>query len=772
MPLTPEQIKEARQKYGIPDTTTSSTTKTPNQRNAEIDSWLGVDSSTSSPSTPLTNETPDQAKQRALAEHQQMLIQAHTDAQAKADRAKAEADAHQEKHGFLRNTWDFFTGAEQKFGETLGTAASTVDSKLANILPGVKGETATKMRQDTLDSAAKQSDNYLQMAIKETDPTRKKNYLQAAQEAAKTEGIDIYNNPEYQKTAKQIAGEAGGVALDVLSAGTYGEAANGMKAGKLAAKAVPKAAEGVGKAVVEKTLGQAAWQGTKAGTKAGAVYGAGKGLTGAMADNQDVAGIAASTVLGSAGGAILGGATGALFATAGSLFTKMGKSARARGKELTPDEFNTIISTPENKVKTLTPDQQSVYFKHQKDIEALKLNIQKEKINAEVTSHNSQAEIASSGVSSDMASAKAQKLAAVEKFKASTNKLSPEAQQLSQQVQDIENNATQKSVNKVVELRPKAAKVFSQKGAEYGKLAEEALSPVTNNKVSNRAVSEHIDQAYVDDPQMGAAIKQKFGITEKNLDKSSTVGEIWGKIKDVKGGITKSAKSGTATYTAEDNIRKEGANSLTTFLQDKHGLDMSKPNKFWSEWKPVQQNINKTLGVYERGGVKTSKGSNLILNVASGNKSGIQNKALADQISKHLGEDITAETKQILAQKTQLEQHQIASRIQAEVAKSDALAKFEVQKAEAAAKKAMIENTRIQKVAESEAQKIAAKKAYQEAIKVLEQKKVAASEQGAKLARHKKIVNRILYGSGIGLVMAAGGDKTKALIGKAVSLFR
>jgi hypothetical protein len=118
----------------------------------------------------------------------------------------------------------FLTSSEQAFGNTLGTAASVVDPVTNNL------------RNQTISQGQTQTENYLKLASQETDPTKKKQLLSAAMKSAPTDKVDIFNNPDYQKTAGEILGEGAGTALDIASIGSYGEAAKGAEAGKLLVK--------------------------------------------------------------------------------------------------------------------------------------------------------------------------------------------------------------------------------------------------------------------------------------------------------------------------------------------------------------------------------------------------------------------------------------------------------------------------------------------------------------------------------------------------------
>ena len=181
-------------------------------------------------------------------------------------------DAQQNK-GILRKVGDFFTGSTQKFAQTLGAAASVIDPK------------TKKMREETLSSARQQADMYMEMAKKETDKAKKEKYLKAAMTIADTEDLDIFNNPEYQKTAKQIFGEGAGVALETLSWGKVGNLAKSSRA---------------------LTAGQMALRSAGTGGTIGAISGASQ----ALQENKSMKDVAVSSLKGGATGAVVSGAIG------------------------------------------------------------------------------------------------------------------------------------------------------------------------------------------------------------------------------------------------------------------------------------------------------------------------------------------------------------------------------------------------------------------------------------------------------------------------------
>ncbi len=219
----------------------------------------------------------------------------------------------------LRNVGDFLTSSTQKFGNTLGTAASVVDSKLANVLPGVSGQTTTQIRQGTLDSRKEQADNLVKLARQTSDPAKKKSYLEAAKKSADTSGYDIFSNPEYQKTAKQVFGEGLGV---LAEATTFSGLGSSAKAGVNAAKTTSQVINAGNKLKSGSKLAKAADLGYDALVNGGLQFGAAKAAT-ALQENKSTSQILKSAATGTLQGAAMSAATTLLAKGATNLVNKI-----------------------------------------------------------------------------------------------------------------------------------------------------------------------------------------------------------------------------------------------------------------------------------------------------------------------------------------------------------------------------------------------------------------------------------------------------------------
>jgi hypothetical protein len=283
---------------------------------------------------------------------------------------------------------NILTGSSQAFGNTLGTAVSTFDPQtIAN-------------RQAVLDQAKQQANNYVTLATQTADKAKKTALLKAASKSADTTGVDIYNNPEYQKTAKQIYGEALGTALETLGFGELGGAA--------------KTAEAVVKGTKAINLGTDIAKSAAIGGGFGVV----SGVSGGMQENKDAKGIALDALNQGAVGVILGGVLG----LAGGLISKSiankvdGKikynigedlGVDANGKkilnhtEINPETGEAVVTIDKSvdaktaaeiiknenakiiEHRTATPETKTA-LEHQVDDYAAKTNLSKEQIAAKI----------------------------------------------------------------------------------------------------------------------------------------------------------------------------------------------------------------------------------------------------------------------------------------------------------------------------------------------------------------------------------------------------
>ncbi|MFA5394632.1 MAG: lytic transglycosylase domain-containing protein [Methanogenium sp.] len=211
--------------------------------NAYKENWKGINSQG------VAYDTPSYALKVANAYQEfKSLVPATT---PQATSIVPPAPAPVEKKGFLKSVMGALISSEKAFGEDIATALITILPKSWTGLADL--ESAQMTHQQTLEMALKG----LQKA-KDTGADTKP-WLKMVGDVAGTEVPtieDLY--PALKKSNLQIAGDAAGVLLDIVTAGTYGKAA---KTGALVAKEVgivEKAATKIGIPTTEKVVTKAA----------------------------------------------------------------------------------------------------------------------------------------------------------------------------------------------------------------------------------------------------------------------------------------------------------------------------------------------------------------------------------------------------------------------------------------------------------------------------------------------------------------------------------
>lgn len=210
---------------------------------------------------------------------------------------------------------DILVGSEKKLGQTFGDALA-VQSK--DISGAQKSQTALD------DLNAKLAKTIIEQKKQGKDTAKLENiYKQNTGERFDLAKIA----PSINKSTKQILGEAGGVALDVLSAGTYGAGARGAKAGQLLTKT--QIAKNVVKPIY-KTAGEAFIRGAIKEAPKGAVLGAGFGATSAMQEDKNISEITKAGVTGGITGGIISGVISGLDAKKKFLMPKKAEELKQK----------------------------------------------------------------------------------------------------------------------------------------------------------------------------------------------------------------------------------------------------------------------------------------------------------------------------------------------------------------------------------------------------------------------------------------------------------
>lgn len=230
----------------------------------------------------------------------------------------------------LRKIGDFFTGGSQKFGKTLGTAISTVDP------------TITKQREEATAGGGELFRRAIDMAKNEPDKEKAQKLLESAKNLADTEGVDIFNEPEFQKTAKQIFGEGLETGLEILSFGSFGGASK-----------VPTVLKPL-------TKGKNILTGAKTGAKFGGAFGAGFGVSKALQEDKSAVDIAKAGLkegaIGTVGGALLGGGLSGVVSAGAGLTSRASKLVPVIKKNVDKAVHNKLTSVSKDLMK-MSPTQ-------------------------------------------------------------------------------------------------------------------------------------------------------------------------------------------------------------------------------------------------------------------------------------------------------------------------------------------------------------------------------------------------------------------------------
>ncbi len=264
--------------------------------------------------------------------------------------------------GGVKAVGNFLTSSEQKFGKSIADS-------LPAFVPGSAANT-NKMNEELMTQSQQITDNLIK-TIKEKRARGEdvSHLMNALQQHAKDSGqppIDINEvNASVNKTAKQVFGEGLGVAADIASFGSYGNAAKGAQTGKLliAGPASGKVATWLGKAGIGSTVAPAAgaipsvvggstkamaalkgaWQGAKQGFTSGAIFGTAQGATRAMQANKDNTDIFSDAVAGGIGGGVAGGVVGGIVGGTSGYINRRREINRMLQTSATPDEtINTL----------------------------------------------------------------------------------------------------------------------------------------------------------------------------------------------------------------------------------------------------------------------------------------------------------------------------------------------------------------------------------------------------------------------------------------------
>lgn len=207
-----------------------------------------------------------------------------------------------ERPGILKKIGSALISSEKGVGESLA-------SGIIPTLPEFKS--AEQAGQQEADLLSKVAQRIREKKAKGEDVTQLLEYYKRASGESPSFNYEELN-PASTKSTQQALAEVAGVGLDVLTAGTYGAATKGMKAGQLATKALPTIAKPLATKAVETSILKGAGKGALGAAKTAVPVGAAYGAVNAAKEDGDLGDIALGALKGGVTGLIIGGTLGAI----------------------------------------------------------------------------------------------------------------------------------------------------------------------------------------------------------------------------------------------------------------------------------------------------------------------------------------------------------------------------------------------------------------------------------------------------------------------------
>ncbi len=204
--------------------------------------------------------------------------------------------------------------------------------------------------------------------------------------------------------------------------------------------------------------------------------------------------------------------------------------------------------------------------------------------------------------------------------------------------------------------RPTILKTFANASKTFGDLAQEAVDNSGLSKASDIGI-DNIKTAFAnefaEDPELMNAQLSRIGLStgedplaailgkqsgaevqemsptnklmrqlmgEEGGKETMTVGDVQKTIQDLRQSMSGAARKGSRTFTAAEMTTSRTIAALSDAL-DKAGIDMSEANKFWAEWKPVQQEALRTFDPFgAKGSSGLKSGATALMEKAQGNQ--------------------------------------------------------------------------------------------------------------------------------------------------------
>lgn len=309
--------------------------------------------------------------------------------------------------------------------------------------------------------------------------------------------------------------------------------------------------------------------------------------------------------------------------------------SRSKASELIKGKsLDEVLTTPQDKLHTLSPEQRKVYFDNAKE----QVNQAQKTIESKINTN----------------------------LDTKVSTIQSEAEALKREL-DVS------SRDEVVALRPKIVKAMGEQSRIYRNLVEEELAPIKDTAVGNKEFGRYID-SISGDPQLAQSTKDMFGIVDKAVhDPQTTVGKLYDQLQTAKQDL-KAANKGTRVFTPQEKAIDDSINILNGFLKTK-GLDLTKANQFWAKYAPVRNQLVAEAKPFLQTPVQTKTFANTITRVLKGTD--VNNENFVSEVENLLNTKIGTKSKDILSKLDKNTKSELAAKIEAETTKIDAKIKAE-----------------------------------------------------------------------------------------------
>lgn len=253
-----------------------------------------------------------------------------------------------------------------------------------------------------------------------------------------------------------------------------------------------------------------------------------------------------------------------------------------------------ILTTPQNKLSTLSDEERNIYFQDQKEQLQTAHNVKIQDINDR-----------NSAMETQMKSDSEQKLSNIQI-----------------QNKDLENQVANANVKEAQSLKPKLIQSMRDNSNIYRQLVDKEIGQHATIPVKIDDLRQFIESRYVENPAQGQAIIEKLGLkepiatvgkdglgtvqTEASALPDKTIGEIYDNTKSLRQELGAGAKSGTKTFTPSDKLTDDAINTLSSYLKSQ-GVDLSEANKFWSEYAPLRNKLVTKIQPFTVAGAETAQ---------------------------------------------------------------------------------------------------------------------------------------------------------------------